>query len=92
MVNKEAAAYFANGPLETNILSDEIGQASALKMVFAAYTKGTTALLAAMLATAEHFDVRNALTEQWEKYDPTFIEDAENIELKNASGSNLDSI
>ena len=72
----EAAAYFADGALETNILGEEIGQASALKMTFAAYTKGTTALIAAMLATAEHFDVRTALEEQWHKYDPDFIEDA----------------
>ena len=75
---EEAATYFAAGPLETNILSDEIGQASALKMTFAAYTKGTTALIAAMLATAEHFGVRTALEEQWTKYDPDFVEEAHN--------------
>lgn len=74
----EAATYFAKGPLETNLLGDEIGKASALKMVFAAYTKGTTALIAAMLATAEHFDVRTALEEQWNHYDPDFIEEAHN--------------
>lgn len=72
----EATAYFAKGALETNVLGDEIGQASALKMTFAAYTKGSTALIAAMFATAEHFDVRSALEEQWTKYDPDFVEEA----------------
>ena len=41
--------------------------ASALKMCFAAYTKGTTALLAAILATAESLGVREALFEQWNR-------------------------
>ena len=74
----EAAAFFSAGPLETNIVGDEIGQASALKMAFAAYSKGTTALLAGILATAEHFGVRGDLEEQWEKYDPGFAEQAQN--------------
>ena len=34
-------------------------------MCYAAYTKGTTALLAAILATAESFDIRESLNEQW---------------------------
>ena len=75
---EEAASFFASGALETNILSEEIGQASALKMAFAAYSKGTTALLAAILTTAEHFNVRTALEEQWEKHDPEFVEQAHN--------------
>jgi 3-hydroxyisobutyrate dehydrogenase-like beta-hydroxyacid dehydrogenase len=62
-----AADLFAEGPLETSIVSDVIGHASALKMCFAAYTKGTTALLSAILATAEALDVREALEEQWSR-------------------------
>ncbi len=56
-----AAALFAAGPLETNIVGDEIGQASALKMCFAAYTKGSTALLCAIVAAAEKLGVSDAL-------------------------------
>jgi 3-hydroxyisobutyrate dehydrogenase-like beta-hydroxyacid dehydrogenase len=61
----EAAALFAAGPLETSVIGDEIGKASALKMCFAAYTKGSTALLCAALAAAESLGVRVELTEQW---------------------------
>ena len=74
----EIAELFSEGPLETNIIGDEVGKASALKMTYAAYSKGTTALLAAILATAENFDVRNELEAQWAKYDPEFVEQAHN--------------
>lgn len=63
----EAAACFAAGPLATNVLSEEIGAASALKMCYAGYSKGTTALLAAVLASAESMGVRSALQEQWQR-------------------------
>lgn len=46
----QVAACFEGSNLATPILGPEIGRASALKMVYAAYTKGTTALLAAILA------------------------------------------
>lgn len=59
------AACFAAGPLETRVLGPETGTASALKMCYAAYSKGTTALLSAILATAENLGVRDALAEQW---------------------------
>lgn len=65
---------FSNGPLETNIIGDEIGKASALKMCFAAYSKGTTALLTAILATAESLGVRNELYQQWDLDDKSFSE------------------
>ena len=62
-----AAACFASGPLETAIVSSEIGHAAALKMCFAAYTKGTTALLAGIMATAEATGVRDALEALWSR-------------------------
>ncbi|MDD9955008.1 MAG: DUF1932 domain-containing protein [Anaerolineaceae bacterium] len=61
----DAAALLAAGPLETRILEGEVGRASALKMVFAGWTKGTSALLAAVLGTAEALGVRDELTQQW---------------------------
>lgn len=60
-----AASCFAAGPLETSVIGVSIGKASALKMCYAAYTKGTTALLCAILATAENLGVRAELEGQW---------------------------
>ena len=71
---KVIADCFMKGPLETKIIGDEIGKASALKMCYAAYSKGTTALLAAILATAESLDVREELYQQWDMDDPNFSE------------------
>jgi 3-hydroxyisobutyrate dehydrogenase-like beta-hydroxyacid dehydrogenase len=71
----DMALYFDRGPLETAILGEsasDIGQAAALKMVFAAYTKGTTALLAAILGVAEANGVREALEAQWSRGNASF--------------------
>ncbi|HET9909038.1 MAG TPA: DUF1932 domain-containing protein [Anaerolineales bacterium] len=61
----EITSCFSSGPLETKIIGDEIGKASSLKMCYAAYTKGTTALLSAVLAAAESLGVRDELYQQW---------------------------
>ncbi len=74
--SKVIADCFANGPLETKIISNDIGKASALKMCYAAYSKGTTALLAAILSTAESLGVRDELYGQWNMDDPNFSEQA----------------
>lgn len=71
---KVIADCFSNGSLETKIIGDEIGKASALKMCYAAYSKGTTALLVAILATAESLGVRNELYKQWDMDDSGFSE------------------
>ena len=65
---------FTNGPLETKIIGNEVGKASALKMCYAAYSKGTTALLASILATAESLGVREELCQQWDMDDSDFSE------------------
>lgn len=70
------ADCFSNGPLETKIIGDEIGKASALKMCYAAYSKGTTALLTAILATAESLGVRDELYQQWDMDNAEFSEQA----------------
>jgi len=64
---EQAAAWFSAGPLETSILGNSIGQASALKMCYAAYSKGTTALLCGVLAAADELGVRDALETQWSR-------------------------
>ncbi len=63
---EEIAAVFAGSLLATEDLGPEIGPASALKMCYAAYGKGTTALLCAVLAAAEQLGVRPALMRHWE--------------------------
>jgi 3-hydroxyisobutyrate dehydrogenase-like beta-hydroxyacid dehydrogenase len=68
------ASCFSKGPLETKIIGDEVGNASALKMCYAAYSKGTSALLSAVLATAESLGVREELYQQWEIDDKGFSE------------------
>jgi 3-hydroxyisobutyrate dehydrogenase-like beta-hydroxyacid dehydrogenase len=71
---QEIAACFSRGPLETKIIGQKIGKASALKMCYAAYTKGTTALLSAILATAESLGVREELSQQWDMDEQGFSE------------------
>jgi 3-hydroxyisobutyrate dehydrogenase-like beta-hydroxyacid dehydrogenase len=61
----KAAALFAAGPLQAVVMGEEPGRASALKMCYAANTKGTTALLTAVLGAAEALGVTAALQEQW---------------------------
>ncbi len=73
----QAAELFRGGPLETNVLGSEVGAASALKAAFAAWTKGSTALQAVMLAYAEASGVRDALEAQWERYQPGFLPEVE---------------
>jgi 3-hydroxyisobutyrate dehydrogenase-like beta-hydroxyacid dehydrogenase len=60
----QAAECFAAGPMQPEVIPGPPGQASALKMCFAAYSKGLTALFAAILATAENLGVRDSLEGQ----------------------------
>jgi len=62
---QEVAACFAGSPLITPVISERIGAASAVKMGYAAYTKGTTALLTAILGMVEKEGVRAELASQW---------------------------
>jgi len=71
------ADCFSAGPLETSIIGEEIGKASALKVCYAAYTKGKIALLTAILALAEASGVLTELSAQWERDEPGFSEQAE---------------
>lgn len=62
---ERANQYFHAGPLGTRVISLEIGKASALKMCFAAYTKGSRAMLCAVLGAAENLGVLDDLKTQW---------------------------
>jgi 3-hydroxyisobutyrate dehydrogenase-like beta-hydroxyacid dehydrogenase len=71
---QRAARCFSSGPLQTEVIGDEIGAASALKMCYAAYSKGTTALLCAALGAAEGLGVRAELEQQWRRDQAGFAE------------------
>jgi 3-hydroxyisobutyrate dehydrogenase-like beta-hydroxyacid dehydrogenase len=71
------AACFEGGPLEVRVVRGPVGAASALKMAFAAWTKGTAALLASILALAEAFEVREPLLKEWSKFEPDLVKRAE---------------
>jgi 3-hydroxyisobutyrate dehydrogenase-like beta-hydroxyacid dehydrogenase len=72
------ADCFALGRLKTEVIGEHVGQASALKMCYAAYTKGTTALLCAVLAAAEGMGVRRDLENQWSREKSGLYQHAEN--------------
>jgi 3-hydroxyisobutyrate dehydrogenase-like beta-hydroxyacid dehydrogenase len=74
---EEVAGCFGSGPLETTVIGTEIGRASALKMCYAAYTKGSTALLCAILAAAEALGVWDELRVQWQRNWPDLPDQAE---------------
>jgi 3-hydroxyisobutyrate dehydrogenase-like beta-hydroxyacid dehydrogenase len=57
----EVASLFAGSLLETRLVAD----ASALKMAYAAWSKGTAALLIATREVARHFAVDEALAAEW---------------------------
>jgi 3-hydroxyisobutyrate dehydrogenase-like beta-hydroxyacid dehydrogenase len=61
----QAAAWFDAGPLAAVPLSGPAGEASALKMCYAAYTKGSSALLLAVRALAAAEGVSAALLGEW---------------------------
>ena len=60
------AACFRHGPLEACVLDGAPGAASALKMSYAAWTKGSAALLIAIRTLAMHEGVDAALIHEWE--------------------------
>ncbi|MCY3914461.1 MAG: DUF1932 domain-containing protein [Chloroflexi bacterium] len=70
----QIANLFAGSLAEAVVIGAEIGKASALKMVFAAQTKGFTALLSAIQGAAEQLGVRADLDREWARRDPEVAE------------------
>ncbi|MGP0072289.1 MAG: DUF1932 domain-containing protein [Bryobacteraceae bacterium] len=68
------AKFFSAGPIEVEVLDGGIGRASALKMCFAAYSKGSIALACAVLAAADRLDVLDDLKRQWARNGPSLPE------------------
>jgi 3-hydroxyisobutyrate dehydrogenase-like beta-hydroxyacid dehydrogenase len=67
---KEVAALFAATDLEAVNLGEDLTAASALKVCYAAWTKGTSALLLAIRATAAAHGVDEALLSEWARTQP----------------------
>ncbi len=74
----QVSRCFDSGPLEVEVIGSEAGKASALKMCFAANTKGTTALLCAIMAAADKLGVREELENQWSRHGSDFTRNTEN--------------
>ena len=66
----EAAELFDGTALEAVVLAGGVGAASALKMAYAAWTKGTAAMLLAVDETARAEGVEEALQAEWSRSQP----------------------
>lgn len=71
------AALFADTIVDTRVVSDDPGAASAVKMAYAAWTKGTSALLLAIRALARAEGVEEALLDEWRLSQATLSERSE---------------
>jgi 3-hydroxyisobutyrate dehydrogenase-like beta-hydroxyacid dehydrogenase len=61
----QVAALFAGTPVGTKLVDGDVGAASAVKMAYAAWTKGTSALLLAAQALARAERVEGTLLAEW---------------------------
>lgn len=68
------AERWANSNLEVRPMGSDVGAASALKMAYAAWTKGKSALLLAVNALADCYGVGEALDAEWAISQPTLGE------------------
>ena len=78
----EVAALFAGSNLEAVALRAPAGAASALKACYAAWTKGATALLAAVRALAQSEGVEAALLAEWKLSQPGLDERSEAVTVQ----------
>lgn len=75
----DVAALFAGTAVEARLVGDAAGGASAVKMCFASWTKGTSALLLAIRALAEAEGVSDALLGEWAASMPDLIAQSERV-------------
>src|SRR5258706_2771186 len=79
---RDIAGLFAGSNLEAIPLEGPAGAASALKACYAAWTKGATALLAAIRALATHEGIEAALLEEWKRSQPELPKRSEVITVQ----------
>ena len=75
---------WAGSPLETRVIDGGPGAASAVKVCFAAWTKGTAALLLAIRALAQAEMVDDALLAEWATSMPDLAQQSERAAATNA--------
>jgi hypothetical protein len=73
----EVAALFAGTPLEAVVMEGGPGAASALKMCYAAWSKGTSALILNIRALAKAEGIEDALLREWEGSQPDLVKRSE---------------
>jgi len=66
----DVAAHFKGSLLEAIVLDGPVGAASAIKMAYAGWNKGSQALLLAIRALAAHEGVDAALVAEWARSQP----------------------
>lgn len=69
----EVAELFAGSVVEAVSVGGTVGAASAVKMAYAAWTKGTSALLIAVRALARSEGVEDALLAEWARSQPALL-------------------
>jgi len=67
------AELFAGSKVEPRVVSDELGVASAVKVTFAAWTKGTAAMLLDILELARAEGVEEELLAEWRESLPELV-------------------
>ena len=70
-------SLFGDSPLEVIVLDAPAGAASAVKMAYASWTKGTSALILSVRALAAIEGVEDALLAEWRTSQPQLIKRAE---------------
>ena len=74
----EVGSWFEGSLLDVKVITTEMGvQASSLKMAYAGYTKGSSALLILINAFAELAGVRESLIEEWQLSQPDLLKKSE---------------
>jgi 3-hydroxyisobutyrate dehydrogenase-like beta-hydroxyacid dehydrogenase len=80
--SEDVAALFASTNLQAIVLDGPIGTASALKMCYAAWTKGTMALLAGVRALALSQGINANLLDEWQLSQPNLAQQSDALAAK----------
>jgi 3-hydroxyisobutyrate dehydrogenase-like beta-hydroxyacid dehydrogenase len=73
----DVARLFADTAVEPRVLGDQVGTASAMKMAFASWSKGTAAMLLTVARLAEEHGVEEPLFTEWRAWHPELLDDVE---------------
>lgn len=76
---QQISNLFESSRVQVELLTNEVLSASAMKMCYAAYTKGSAALVLGVRALAEHYGVSDALFEEWSRSQQSLWDRSERI-------------